>query len=52
MGGTISPAVLGYLVHHAGWEQPFLVASVMCLLAAILYLKIDASRRIEFVEFQ
>jgi MFS transporter, ACS family, glucarate transporter len=50
IGGAISPAVLGYLVHHIGWREPFLVAAAMCVAGAILYLKIDASRRVEFVE--
>ena len=50
LGGTISPAIVGYIVHHVGWTQPFLIASVMCLIAAMLYLKIDASRRVVFVE--
>jgi MFS family permease len=51
-GGTISPAVAGYLVYHAGWQQPFLVAAVLCVFAALLYLKIDASRRVVFSESQ
>jgi sugar phosphate permease len=50
IGGAISPAVLGYLVLHIGWKEPFLVASVMCVIAAVLYLKIDASRRVVFAE--
>jgi sugar phosphate permease len=47
IGGAISPALLGYLVKRSGWEAPFLVASVLCIVAALLYLKIDASRRLE-----
>jgi MFS family permease len=50
IGGAISPAVLGYLVQGFGWQEPFLVASAMCCIAAILYTRIDASRRIEFAE--
>lgn len=50
IGGAISPTILGYLVHHIGWREPFLVAAGMCVLGAVLYLKIDASRRVEFVE--
>ena len=46
VGGAISPALLAYLVKRSGWEAPFLVASGLCLVAAVLYLKIDASRRI------
>jgi MFS family permease len=52
MGAAISPAVLGYLVHHVGWEEPFLVASAMCALAAVLYLRIDAGRKVVFAESQ
>ena len=50
VGGAISPAILGYIVQHVGWEEPFLVASAMCVVGAILYLRIDASRRVVFVE--
>jgi sugar phosphate permease len=46
IGGAISPAILAYLVQGFGWSEPFLVASVMCLTAAVLYSRIDASRRI------
>lgn len=46
IGGAISPTLLAYLVQHFGWNEPFLVASGMCLIAAILYFRIDASRRI------
>lgn len=46
IGGAISPALLAYLVGAYGWEVPFLVSSALCLIAAALYLKIDASKRI------
>jgi sugar phosphate permease len=46
IGGAISPTVLAYLVESHGWNTPFLVAAVLCLFAAILYFKIDATRRI------
>jgi MFS transporter, ACS family, glucarate transporter len=52
LGGTISPTVLGYLVREFGWEEPFLVSSVMCAVAALLYLRIDASRKVVFSESQ
>ena len=48
IGGAISPAALAYLVKAYGWNVPFLVASSLCAIAAALYAKIDASRRIEF----
>ncbi len=47
IGGAISPAALAYLVKSYGWNVPFLVASGLCAMAALLYGKIDASRRIE-----
>jgi MFS family permease len=50
IGGAISPAVLGYLVHYAGWEQPFVLASILCMVAAVLYLRIDAGHRVVFSE--
>jgi MFS transporter, ACS family, glucarate transporter len=50
IGAAIAAAAIGYLVQHAGWQQPFFVNAALCTTAALLYLKIDASRRIEFVE--
>jgi sugar phosphate permease len=48
IGGAISPAALAYLVKAYGWNVPFLVASALCAIAAVLYYtKIDASRHIE-----
>ena len=48
IGGAISPAVLAYLVKAYGWNVPFLVASALCAIAAVIfYTKIDASRSIE-----
>jgi MFS family permease len=46
IGGAISPTLLAYLVRGYGWNVPFAVASVLCVIAAGLFLKIDASRRI------
>jgi MFS family permease len=46
LGGAISPAVLAYLVGSYGWDVPFFVAALFCLIGAVLFLKIDASRRI------
>jgi sugar phosphate permease len=48
IGGAISPAALAYLVKAYGWNVPFLVASMLCAIAAVLYFtKIDASRPVE-----
>ncbi len=50
IGGAISPTLLAYLVRSYGWNVPFFVASGFCLLAAILYFRIDATRRIRLPE--
>jgi MFS transporter, ACS family, glucarate transporter len=47
IGGTISPALLAYLVGAYGWDVPFFVAAAMCVAAALLHLKIDAARPIQ-----
>ena len=47
IGGAIAPTALAYLVKAYGWNVPFLVASMLCTIGALLYGKIDASRRIE-----
>ena len=46
VGAAISPALLAYLVKGYGWNVPFLMTAALCLIAAALYLKIDAGRRI------
>jgi sugar phosphate permease len=46
VGGAISPALLAYLVRSYNWEVPFVFSSVLCLIAAALFTRIDASRRI------
>jgi len=33
-------------VQFVNWESPFLVASGLCMLGALLYLRIDPSERI------
>ena len=39
IGGAISPAALAYLVKAYGWNVPFLVASSLCAIGAVLYLE-------------
>jgi sugar phosphate permease len=46
IGGAISPTVLAYLVVSYGWEVPFLVAAAFCVVAAMLYFRIDATKTI------
>jgi hypothetical protein len=44
----MAPTALAYLVKWYGWNVPFLVASSLCAIGAVLYYtKIDASRPIE-----
>lgn len=46
IGGAISPALLAYLVEGQGWEAPFLVSAALCGLAAALFWRVDATKRI------
>ncbi len=46
LGGTLSSVVLGYMVAWWGWDVPFLVTGGLTAFAALLYMRIDASRRI------
>ncbi len=46
IGGAISPTLLPYLVRFYGWNVPFVVASALCVAAAILFSGIDATKRI------
>lgn len=44
VGGALSAVCIGYLATNLGWNWPFLTASVMCGLAAVLASRIDPSR--------
>jgi MFS transporter, ACS family, glucarate transporter len=46
LGGTLASVGIGYMVQFVNWEAPFLVASGLCMLGALLYLRIDPSERI------
>ena len=46
IGGAISPALLAYLVKGYSWNVPFFVTSALCVIGALIYGKIDASRKI------
>jgi sugar phosphate permease len=46
VGGAVAATVVTYTAAHYGWNVPFLMTAGLCLIAATLYLKIDASRRI------
>src|SRR5258706_7078005 len=44
LGGALSSVVIGYLAPHLGWNSPFLVASALCAIAALLATRIDPNR--------
>ena len=46
MGGTLASIAVGYMVLHLNWQIPFLVAAGLCLLGALLFLRIDPTERI------
>jgi sugar phosphate permease len=46
VGGAVAATVVTYTAAHYGWNVPFLMTAGLCLIAAILYLKIDASRKV------
>jgi MFS family permease len=45
-GGAISATVVTYTAKNYGWNVPFLITAGLCVIAAALYLKIDARKRI------
>jgi predicted MFS family arabinose efflux permease len=46
IGGALSAAVVTYAATRYGWNAPFMITSALCIVAAVLYLKIDSSKRI------
>jgi sugar phosphate permease len=44
IGAAIAAVITGYIVTHSGWFAAFAVLAVLCLIAAALFLRIDASR--------
>jgi sugar phosphate permease len=46
IGGAIASALSGYLVVYWGWRAPFLVMAALSIVAMVLYLQIDAQRRL------
>lgn len=45
-GAAVAAAVTGYIVSMSGWFSAFAVLSVLCLIAAALFLRINASRKL------
>jgi len=46
LGGATASILSAYLVKLYGWNMPFLVVGALCLVAALLYLRIDAGKSI------
>jgi sugar phosphate permease len=46
LGGVLASIAVGYMVKSFNWQVPFLVAGALCLLGALLFLRIDPSERI------
>jgi len=46
IGGAVAATVVTYTAAHYGWNVPFLITASLCLIAAVLWLKIDATRRV------
>jgi len=44
LGGTASAVMTGYLATIFGWTVPFLVSSLLCVIAAVLVRQIDPKR--------
>ncbi len=50
LGGLLASIGVGYMVQYLNWQLPFLVASGLCLLGAVLFLRIDPEKKV-FSEF-
>jgi sugar phosphate permease len=46
LGAAIAAAMTGYIVNASGWTAAFLVLAVYSLVAAVLFTRIDASKRV------
>src|SRR5579863_1510068 len=46
VGGAMSAFVVTWAATRYGWNAPFFITSALCLIAAVLFLKIDATKRI------
>jgi sugar phosphate permease len=51
IGGALSAVMIGYLSTIFGWTVPFIVASALCGIAALLATRIDPTRS-AVAEFQ
>jgi MFS transporter, ACS family, glucarate transporter len=46
LGGAISPVLLGYLLGSYGWNVPFIVSSILCIVAIFFCFGIDPSHAV------
>lgn len=46
LGSAISPVLLGYLVRLYGWSVPFVVSSILCVVAIGFSLRLDPTHRV------
>jgi sugar phosphate permease len=46
LGGALSAPVVTHIADRMGWNVPFYTTSALCAIAVLLFLKIDASRKI------
>jgi sugar phosphate permease len=46
IGGALASVATGYIVAHSGWNPAFFVLAALSLIAALLFLRIDASRQL------
>jgi MFS transporter, ACS family, glucarate transporter len=47
LGGAISPVLLGYLLGGYGWNVPFTISAILCVVAVFFCFGIDPSRAIQ-----
>ncbi|MGC2403618.1 MAG: MFS transporter [Acidobacteriaceae bacterium] len=47
LGGAISPVLLGYLLGGYGWNVPFTISAVLCVVAVFFCFGIDPTRAIQ-----
>jgi MFS transporter, ACS family, glucarate transporter len=48
LGGSLSTLMVPYMVKWWSWNMPLLVAAGLSIVGAAIYMKIDASRKIQF----
>ncbi len=46
IGGAVAATVVTYTAAHYGWNVPFMMTAGLCLIAALFWLKIDATKRV------